>query len=113
MSRHPGRPLPSSVAWAAERIRRMMEREEQERLVRRRADQESARTGARAAAVAHDPPPITGGLLDPRLWTDEYYRAQRSRPVPLPEPPHGQSTAVPICPFGRTTRARRRFWIDC
>jgi len=80
MSSHLGRPLPGSVAWAAERISRMMEREEQERLARRRAGQGTARTGARAVAAAYDSTPIAGGLLDPRLWTDEYYRAQRNRP---------------------------------
>ncbi|MEX0695956.1 MAG: hypothetical protein WEB85_14410 [Dongiaceae bacterium] len=48
MSSHLGRPLPGSVAWAAERIRRMMEREAQERLVRRRADQGTARSGSGA-----------------------------------------------------------------
>jgi hypothetical protein len=112
MSSHLGRPLPGSVAWAAERISRMMEREEQERLARRRASQETARTGAGVAAVADDPPPITGGLLDPRLWTSEYYRAQRNRPVPLPEPPLGRVRPYP-CPLGRTTRAPRRSWNDC
>jgi len=96
MSSRLGRPLPGSVAWAAERIRRIVEREEQERLARRRASQGAARTGTRAANAAHDPTPITGGLLDPRLWTDEYYRAQQNRPVPFPEPPHGPSTAVPM-----------------